>query len=90
MSPTAILLSVYYPRCTVTSPGVSSGGGGVYPGWWRTVGAGRGVLPGTHPAPVQDSYLVIFWPQSPTYGQIKVNYEVSMRFLRYGSRNDQN
>ena len=65
-------------------------------------GAGRGVpgvgagwvpgraIPGYYPPALQDPIFSIFKAKGLTYGQMKTNLEVSMRFLRYGSRIDQN
>ena len=69
-------------------PGTLPGGvGEVYPGYGDGVGPGRGYT-GTHQDPPRTPLLDIFQSSGPTYGQMKVNLRLFMRFLRYGSRID--
>ena len=52
-------------------------GEGVYPGWGSRVGTGGVYQGGLYRVPTQDPYLSLIWPQDPTYGQMKLIYEVS-------------
>ena len=55
--------------------------GRVYPGWGYRVGGWR-AIPGYYPGTLQDPIFSIFKAQGPTYGQIRVNSMILMRFLR--------
>ena len=81
MSPTTIFTPPYH-RAPACVDGHDGGGvPGVVGGWVYRVGAGRGytVYPGPAiPGPI---FNLILRP-GPTYGQMKLNYEVSMRFPR--------
>ena len=58
------------------------------PGVWDWVG-GSGGYTGTHPAPSNDPYSVIFSLKGHTHGQMKAILSYFMRFLEIGSRIDQ-
>ena len=72
MSPTTILLLGDTGSATASA---TPGAGEVYPGWGMTGGLG-GAIPGTHQAPSQYPYLVIFLRLGPTYGQMKAFYRL--------------
>ena len=63
------------------------GPGGVYPGWWEDGRAGRGYT-GYPASPSQVPTFSLFLRLSPTYGQMKVNSRLLMRFPKIGSRID--
>ena len=78
MSPTALFGPGYTEYATVAAGG---GVGGVYPGWWGwRVGWGGLYRYPARPSP--GPIFSIFKAERPSYGQMKANYEVSMRFLR--------
>ena len=76
MSPTTIFLESGHPRIYIRT---STGGAGVYPGWWRTVGAWEGYT-GYYPPAILGPIFSIFKAKGPTYGPKKAILEVSMRF----------
>ena len=85
MSPTTILRLA---RRRTARLAHQTGRGRVYPGYGTGGRAGRAIpVPSrTLPGPI----FSIFKAKAPTYGQMKANYEVSMRFPRMGPRMTQN
>ena len=80
MSPTALFL---LPAGPVYGSTGAPGTGGVYPGYGRTGGAGRGYT-GYPPGPSQGPIYLIFKVKGPTHGQMKAFLDPAMRFLRQG------
>ena len=71
MSPTAIFSPGYVPVRPAHDGGVPGVGREGVPGVGDEGGYGRGYTgypPDTLPGP----YLVVYWPQGPTYGQMKL------------------
>ena len=59
----------------------------MYPGWWEG-GYPEGCYTGYPSRTIPGPIFSIFKARGPTYGQMKLILEVSMRFPRKGSRID--